>query len=84
MASKEHNRRKRIARSLGVSQRIKDNPHLEHAAAQESRDITAQVVAGTYRSSRQRWTPLHGTLHFSPRNIAGQVLSLPYGDSQGT
>lgn len=69
MASKEHNRRKRIARSLGVSQRIKDNPHLEHVEAENSRRVNEEVINGTYirrESGRTRFAPIPQRMHFSP------------------
>lgn len=67
----EYKRRRRVAASLGINQQIKGS-NIEHAAAQESREINAQVAAGTYvhthlsNKRRMRFAPMPERLHFSP------------------
>lgn len=65
--SKIHDRRLRIARSNNTNESIKNNPHIEHAAAEESREVNAAVIAGTYTRSSQRFEPTPHRQHFSPR-----------------
>lgn len=72
--SKEHDRRKRVARSLGTPDlKVKDNKRIEHAEAAHSRDVNAQVKAGTYTpTSRQpglRFAPMPQLMHFSPTSM---------------
>lgn len=67
--SKEHDRRLRVARSLGTSESIKNNPHLEHAEAENSRRVNEEVINGTYirrESGRTRFAPVPQRMHFSP------------------
>lgn len=65
----EYKRRRRIARSIGnPDQQIKGS-RIEHAAAQESRAINAQVAAGTYVNRTQRFAPTPRRLHFAPDSM---------------
>lgn len=66
----EYKRRRRVAESLGITKTKIKGSHIEHAAAQESRDVNAQVLAGTYvPSPSKRFQPYPQLMHFSPHNL---------------
>lgn len=64
----EYKRRRRIARSLGTTEKIKGS-RIEHAEAENSRRVNEEVINGTYirrESGRTRFAPIPQRMHFSP------------------